>query len=422
MKRHLPFALSVVLMLSLNFYGCGSSGSSSLEPNPDAAEYADFGATLSNTFPAGLKAGGANADIAAALGKELSGTCLASYTDCPDITAANGGDSAAGEILMRLWGLDYNDACTEALIADGTCFNCVDCDTGSVGTTNFIIPTMLASPTTCDSTSTTAGRYVNMGVDPCFFDAMIGQINNIATCKTVAGGAVSLASAVPWYASWGLPETVNFSSYYSRGSGGGIWWTVNNGAAGDQQYFLSLDSDWLYSGIKDPATDKFMFFGTGSPAYYSGRGEGSGVNISAYAGTLSTIPAQFEAMQVRVQDEKYIERITSNETYIWYQSWSGTSFPAAPSEVATKKDSPSMNRCVLIGDKVVSSKYVPLAQCTASFATTFGIADSVTALNANDNYTLKVIDGETASAISFTTSLTPSVTSSSCLEETPVGE
>ncbi len=409
MKQALCAWVCIFLMAVV---ACGSS-SSSTGSNSAAAEYATFGHTLATVVPAGLKAGGSNANLSAPLAKNLSGECLASYTSCPNITASGGGDSNAGEILMRLWGLDYNSECTTARLADGTCFNCVDCQTSSVGTTNFIKPTLYAAPTTCTSISTSVGHYVNMGVDPCFFDNVIGQISNIATCKTVRGGAVNIATAVPWYASWGIPATVNFSSYYARDSGGGIWWTVNNGGTvGNQQYFFSLDSNWLYVGFKNVDTDKFLFLGTGSPVYYSARGEGSGVNISAYAGPVTGIPAEFEAIQVRVQSEKYIERMKSNGTYLWYQKWSSSDFPALPADVYGHKNSPTDNRCLLIGTSVVTSKYVPLADCVNSFGKA-----SVTELNQDDNFTLKVIDQQTASAVSFSTALTPTTTTS-CLQDT----
>lgn len=402
--------LLVSLLIGIAFvvYACGGSSSSS-STDGDAATYATYGTTLNNLVPAGLKAGGANLDISPGL-KELSGTCASpNFTDCPYLTVSGGGDSSAGEILMRLWGLDYNSECTAALMTAGTCFNCVDC--GATANGNFIKPTMLASPSLCATTSTTSGHYVNFGVDPCFFDNMIAQISNIATCKTVAGGAVSIATAVPWYASWGIPATINFSSYYSE-SNRGIWWTINNGASGADQYFLSLDSNWLYMGVKNSGTNEFLFLGTGSPSYYAGRGEGSGVNISAYAGPLNAITTTFEAIQVRDQSpNQYIERLRSNGSYLWYQAYSGSKFPLVPSDVDTVKDSPSDNRCVQIGStKVVESKYVPLQSCVDSFG-----AASVTALNQDSNYTLKIIDAQTASSISFATSLTTTVTATSCL-------
>ncbi len=409
--------LFVAVILLAGICGCGSSSSS-------GNAYSTFGQTTSNAIPAGLKAGGANANIAVAmLMKDLTGECLASYTDCPDLTAANGGDSNTGEILMRLWALDYGNACTDELIAAGTCFECEDCGTGY--NNRFYKPTMISAPTTCATTSSTSAKYVNMGVDPCFFDTIVGNISNIAACETVAGGSVDISTAVPWYASWGIPQTIDFSSYNLDSSGRNIWWTVNNGAAGTTQYFFSLDSSWLYVGLKDTSADTFLFLGTGSPAYYQAEatagGYTTGVNISAYAGTLSAIPAQFEAAQIRVQDpHKYIERmtskVTSNGSYLWYQSWSKSdgTFPETPADVATYKNSPSTNRCVQIGDSVGLSKYVPLETCVTEFGKT-SIAD----LNMDSNYTLKVIDGETASAISFTTSLTPTVSSTACLPETP---
>lgn len=408
MKKLLPTLMLVCTLIS---FGCGSSSNSS-GSNSTADTYAIFGKTLSDAVPTGLKTGGANADIAASVAKALSGQCLDSYADCPYLTTAGGGDSMTGEILMRLWGLDYHDECTSSLISAGTCFFCADCQAGEVGV-HYIKPTLLENPTACAATSTSTGRYVNFGVDPCFFDAMIGQISNIAECETVQGGAIDISSAIPWYASWGLSQTVNFSSYYARDGGGGIWWTVNSGASGNQQHFLSLDSNWLYMGVKDPGSDAFLFLGTGSPAYYNGLNEGNGVNIAAYAGTLSAIPAQFEAIQVRVQSPNdYIERMTSNGSYLWYQSWQGSDFPSTPDQVDTIKNTPTNTRCVQIGASIVSSKYAPLADCVTSFGKA-----SAEALNQDSNYTLKIIDGQTANSIDFSSSLTPATTTTSCLAQ-----
>lgn len=408
MKR-IIFSVFFLSFIAFAFNSCDSA-------NEAAQAYADFGETLSNVVPAGLKAGAIPSMYF--LKDELTGTCSDSYTDCPYVTATGGGDSATGEILMRIWGLDYNDECTAAKLADGTCFTCADCSTGI--SSNFIIPTLLAAPSTCATTSTTDGNYVNMGVDPCFFDAMIADISNIAECETVSGGAVDLSSAIPWYSSWGIPQTVDFSSYHSRSSGG-LWWTVNNGTAGNEQYFLSLDSDWLYAGIKDVDDDFFLFVGTGSPAYYTGLGEytasegGTGINISAYAGVLSAITTEFEAFQFRDQGEhNYIERVRSNGNHLWYQSWGSVSetFPETLAAVDTHKDTPYENRCLEIGTSISTSRYVAFSECVTSFSAT-----DVDELNLDSNYTLKIIDAATAGSIDFSTSLTPTITSNSCLEE-----
>lgn len=405
--------LSVVITCLFIAYGCGSSSSSSGGGSSSAAEYATFGKTLNDAVPAGLKTGGENASIVALTTKELSGNCAeGNYIECPGMMTAGGSDNQAAEIMFRLWTLDYNSECTDAFYQDGTCFVCDGC-TDNIASETFIKPTMLENPTACVSTATTAGRYANLGIDPCYFDSMIGQISNIDECKTVQGGAVDISTAVPWYASWGLAQTVNFSSYYSYGNGGGMWWTINNGAAGNQQYFLSLNSDWMYIGMKDSVNDEFMFIGSGSPAYYQSLSGYNGVNISAYTGTLSAIPAQFEAIQVRVQGElfDYIERLTSNGTYLWYQEWFLDGFPDAPADVATMKNSPTGNRCVQIGASVVASKYVPLAACVESFGKA-----SVEELNQDDNYTLKIIDGQTANSIDFSSTPTPT-TETSCLTQ-----
>lgn len=402
MKKNLLFCM-VLAISSIVLYSCSSSDSSSGQ----GLAYATFGRTLDAVVPAGLKAGGVNAN--ASINKSLFGPCLESYTDCPALTAENGGDSHAGEILMRLWGLDYSTQCNETSYADGTCFHCADC--GPTANGNFIKPTMFAAPTACGTTPSTSAHYVNLGVDPCFFDSTIANISNIETCKTTVGGNVDVSSAIPWYASWGIPQNVKFSSFYNDGDRS-FWWTINDGALSTDQYFLSLNSDWMYAGVKNSENNKFLFLGTGSPDYYNRRGEGYGINVSAYAGPLDTILTTFEAIQVRDQGtNQYIERLRSNGSYLWYQKYYNDQFPSTPAEVDAVKDTPTDNRCVQIGaTKVVDSKYVPLADCVASFE-----AASITALNQDSNYTLKVIDAQTAGSIQFTTSLTPTVTETSCL-------
>ena len=137
------------------------------ESDTTVADLTTFGAIVNAAIPSGLKLG--SSSFMHFSKNTLAGTCATDYTDCPYITVENGGDSSAGEILMRLWGLDYNDECTAAYLADGTCFTCADCSAGAA--LNFIKPTMLVDATACASTSTSDGHYVNMGVDPCFFDA-----------------------------------------------------------------------------------------------------------------------------------------------------------------------------------------------------------------------------------------------------------
>lgn len=404
MKR---FSLFGGCFLALLLCAYGSSSSSGT-----GEAYADFGRTTEQALPEGLKTGEASASLSAKFfAKDLSGTCAADYTDCPPVIASGGGDGQTAEILMRLWSIDYNNECTEAKVARGNCFDCVDCQTG-MGTTYFIRPRMYEDPTICSST--VDAHYVNMGIDPCFFDSLIYAITNIDECGSVQGGAVDASPVVPWYASWGIPQTVNFSSYYSRETGGGIWWSINSGSMGNNRYFLSLDPNWLYMGIKDITGDSFMFFGTASPAYNqtaaTAGGYTTGVNISAFAGTLSAIPAQFETMQIRVQDpQKYIERVKVKNANMWYQRWEGDDFPELPADVDTVKNSPSLNRCIKIRGNVNLSIYVPLTDCVAAFEKA-----SVEELNQDDNYILKVVDGQTASAISFSSALTPTATSS-CL-------
>lgn len=408
--RHISVLLAVLFVFSLN--ACSSTSSSSSGTTTEvAADYATFGQTLSAQIPAGLKVGGVNAQILA-IAKDLQGECATDYTDCPDITAENGGDSFAGEILSRLWGIDYDEECTQALIDAGTCFNCVDCnETG----TDFIEPTFLADPTTCATTSSTDARYVNFGIDPCRFDAIIAQISNLSTCIDVAGVDTSIASVVPWYASWGMPESITFSGFQSGSSDGGLWWSVKSGTSGTDQYFISVDSDWLYGSVRNTTSNRFVFFGTGSPAYYAGLGEGSGINIAGYAGTynpddLTVSTENFEAIQIRDQSpNSYANRMISNGSYVWAQSWNGTDFPSTPAELAGVKDSPSETRCLEIGTSVVTSKYVSLDACIASFGKA-----SATELNMDDNFILKLVDGETAGSVDFTSRLT-SVEETSCV-------
>ena len=307
--------------------------------------------------------------------------------------------------------MDYSSECTDEFLADGTCFTCEDCNNGSG--TDYIIPTVFADPTACATTETVDAHYVNMGVDPCFFDAQIADIQLVDTCATVEGGDVDISAVIPWYASWGIPQMINFSAVEDN-----MAWTINDGDDGTTQYFVQIDSDWLYAGIKDTTNNEFFFLGTGSPAYYVSNGEDAGININAYAGPyagpITSDTSEFEAMQVRDQgDNTYMSRMKSNGTYLWYAEWSSTddTVPMTPAEVAAKKNVPSENRCVLIGDSVSTSKYVPLAECVTSFE----VADT-TALNNDDLYILKVFDIETLNLIDFSTALTADV-AATCISE-----
>lgn len=249
---------SIGVVLAIFFMmSCGSSSSSGVTT---AADYAVFGATVSNAIPAGLKTSNPSANISALIKDLQAGVCSSSYQSCPSFTQTGGADSATGEILLRLWSLDYNSECTADYLADGTCIDCPECETGGYGS-NFIKPTMLASPTSCAATETSSARYVNFGVDPCFFDMLIAQIPNMATCASSTGRSVDISSAIPWHASWGLPQFIEFSGSTSTardGATGGFWWTVDEGDAGTSQYFLSIDDNWLHAGIKDPDNDRFM--------------------------------------------------------------------------------------------------------------------------------------------------------------------
>ena len=128
-----------------------------------------------------------------------------------------------------------------------------------------------------------------------------------------------------------------------------------------------------------------MFFGTGSPAYFGSTGEESGINISAYSGTLFKIPTSFEAIQVRDQGlNTYIERLKSNSSHVRYQKWNDSL--ETPAAVEAVKNSPNTNRCVEIGDSVATSKYVSFSDCVSSF----GSADT-DALNASvPRFSIKV--------------------------------
>lgn len=397
--------LTLVLCLFV-VCGCGSSSSSSGGSSTDAIPYASFGQTLNNSIPAGLKTAGTSTNIAILPDKTLSGDCLASYTNCPAVTAAGGSDEYVAEVLTRIWGLDYHDECTDAFIANNTCFLCNGCTGSDTGVLTLIKPTMLENPAACYSTPLTQGRYVNFEVDPCRFDLMIGTITTIKECETVKGAAVDISTAIPWYASWGLSQTVNFSSYSSVDK---LWWTINNGAAGNQQYFLALTPNYYFTGTKDPSSDTFIFIGANSPSTIVSN---SGGSVAAYAGTLSAITTQFEAIQVRAEgDYKYINRVKSNSSHVWYQGWFDSDFPSTSSEIESKKNNPTTYRCMEIGTSVTASKYVPLSDCV----TAFGKA-SVEELNEDSNYTLKIIDGTTIGSITESSALAPTTTTT-CVEE-----
>ncbi|HLD44140.1 MAG TPA: hypothetical protein VJC18_01790, partial [bacterium] len=125
----------------------------------------------------------------------------------------------------------------------------------------------------------------------------------------------------------------------------------------------------------------------------------------------SAITQTFEAIQIRDQEYTYIERMRVNATHLWYQSWDEASVPQTPDDVADVKDTPSDNRCLEIGDSIVASRYVPFEDCV----TAFGAAD-VNDLNGDENYTLKMIDIQTAGSIAFGTPITDTP-ETSCLEE-----
>ncbi len=410
----------LVLLVGVAFIVDCSSRGGTETGHSDAIPYANFGKTVSDAIPEGLRAVGAAANIATQM-KTLTGTCAGDYIDCPAFSEIGGGDSATGEILMRLWAMDYNDECLGDSGDEVDCFFCPDCNADESGTW-YLRPSMFLTSDSddasiCDSESTSGGRYVNFGIDPCFFDSMIAEIDNISECEGVVGGDVDISSAMPWYASWGVPQYVNFSGYSPR-SEGGMWWTVNDGDAGNEEYYFSVSSEWIFAGMKYPDDNKFIFFGTGSPSYYEGREElgledASGINIAAYAGSLEANPTDasnvtFEALQFRDQEEhRYIERMKSKITsedvaYIWYQAWQGEdAVPATPgAAVDAVKDSPTANRCVEVGSTVAGSKYVPLSDCVDAF----GVADVAT-LNLDDNYILKIIDVATANSMNFDTPL-----------------
>lgn len=415
--------LLVGLFFVLFTIGCGSSdvandttddeeNNDQEEETVEASTYATFGEAFSQNVPAGLK----NVEIDSNIAKELADTCVDTFTECPSITESGGADSSAGEILSKLWAIDYHDDCTDEMLENGECFTCPDCSEGDYS--NYIMPTVLEDAASCKTISTTEARYLNFGIDPCFFDGVIVQIDNMDDCATVEGGAVDISTAVPWYTTWEIPQTVEFSGYTKK-TEGGILWTINSGEAGDNQYFLSLDSDWLYGGIKDTANNEFFFFGTGSPAYYESMEQGNGINLSAYAGPITSDEQVFEVIQVRDQPPNtYIIRMKSNGTHLWFQKWDSGDFPATPEDVDAVKDTPTAGntRCVEIGESISTSKYVPLADCVDSFG-----SESIEDLNLDSNYKLKIIDGQTTGSIDFETSLT-SATETSCATETETAE
>lgn len=401
MKR---LSIQWILLFSIFvFISCASDDDSNLTAvsTTSVKSEADFGSTLNSAVPSGLKTGTASSSSSVYFIQpddrleDLSGTCLSDYTSCPNVTEENGWDSDTGEILSKIWAIDYNDECTSAKLADGTCFEL----TGATGYSKYIQPTLLEAPSTCSDLSTSDIKALNFGIDPCFFDAKIAEIQKYSECKDGDGTAYDISTIVPWYSTWSIPQTVTFKGF-SGTAGAGMYWTIAN--TDGKKYFISVDSNWLYGGIKDETNNEFFFFGTGSPAYYVSAGEDSGVNLSAYAGDIpvNNVLGTFETIQIRSQGaNKYIKRQLVNSTHVWYQSWSG-SFPTTSTEAENVKNTPDDNRCLEIGASVSQSKYVPFTNCYTAFSKA-----SQTEMNADSNFKLKIFDQQTLESINFSTRL-----------------
>ncbi len=421
-----PISVSIfVFSLAVSgwFVACNSSEDVTDVTETDASQYANFGATLSETLPAGLKtatAGGSNKvfDISDSLvNMALSGDCATNFTNCPTISESGGGDSQTGEILMKIWGMDYVDACTEV---SEICFHCPDCNTEG---TWYRKPTMMSNDgTDCATTESSDIVAVNFGVDPCAFDSTVASIE-MADCAEVEGTAQDISSILPWYASWNIPQNIAFSGFQAQGSGAGVgvYWSIVNSDNASGHYFVSLSDDWIHVGIKtrDATTgnlDEFLYIGAGSPDYYEGAGEDRGWNMSAYTGDIATdtnaATREVETYQSRSQGEhRYIQRTRINATHAYAQSWTNTdsTLPETDAEVATKKNNPSMTRCLEIGATVPASKYVPISDCV----TAFGATDEAD-LNNDDNYRLKIFSEAALKAQTFSERLTTS-TATACM-------
>ncbi|MBF0360500.1 MAG: hypothetical protein HQK49_05775 [Oligoflexia bacterium] len=418
MSKTLMNYFGLLLILSL-LISCSAKDSAPSGLTSGANAEAVFGTTLNSALPAGLKSGASSSDASSDISsdafidasidntlktvKDLTGTCLSDYTSCPYITATGGWDYTSGEILSKLWAIDYNNQCTSAYLTDGTCFQL----TGGNSYSTYIKPTVLSSPSECATMSSSNIKALNFGIDPCMFDNKVANIQNYSTCKSLAGTSFDISALVPWYSSWNIPQTVKFSGF-SGTAGAGMYWTISNDDS--KKYFISIDSNWLYGGIKDDVGKKFFFFGSGSPSYYDSIGEGSGMNLSAYSGDIPVngVLGNVQIIQVRSQgSNKYIIRQMINSTHVWFQYWN-TNFPTTPAAAALIKDTPDSNRCLQIGANVSLSKYVPFSDCVTAFSKT-----SVTELNQDSNFELKVIDEQTLNAVNFSTRFVSS--DSACL-------
>ncbi|MBC8258892.1 MAG: hypothetical protein H8E38_07745 [SAR324 cluster bacterium] len=390
-----------------------------------ASEYADFGASMSNALPIGLKSGTTSSSSKTKIRSALtlqSGSCTDNYTGCPTVSESGGGDSQTGEIVMKIWAKDYGNVCS---VASETCFHCPDCNSGG---TWYRKPTMMINDgKDCALTNSSNLVSVNFGVDPCAFDSTIQAIE-FDNCKTVEGTAYDISSIIPWYERWNIPKNVEFSAFQAQSgtssdSGSGIYWSVINAGNTKGLYFFDISKNWIHTGIKtrDNSTgelDEFLFIGAGSPTYYEGIGETSGWNMSAFAGDLASdnnsSTRVVETYQSRSQgSNRYIQRTKINATHAWAQTWSSSdsTLPETDGEVASKKNSPSTTRCLQVGSSISAAKYVPVTDCVTAFN-----ADNESDLNDDLNYRLKIFAEATLKTQSFSARPTTN-TSNVCLSK-----
>ncbi|MGK5088238.1 hypothetical protein WDW86_11830 [Bdellovibrionota bacterium FG-2] len=389
--------LGIVLVLSCSVLASVSCGRKSSGDEHPGAAYADFAKLTSDAVPSGFKTGGTAAFIDTSvmdLVTENQSTYLAdgcaSGDECLMVSTT---DSFSGEIFSKVWAMDYNGECTAAGIAAGTCFDCPSCNSAG---TKYNKPTMISDPTACATLSSMEAKYVNFGFDPCAFDSKVSNVANFDTCKASAGKAVDISTAIPWYASWGVPQSPIINGFSKDSTqGGSMWWGFVSNDPAKGKYFVSIDSTMLNAGIKDVTNNFVMYFGMGSTLSSYGA---DGPSLSGYAGTLSG--SSFETIQVRDQGaNKYINRIKSNDagTHIYAQSWDPATVPLTAADIAAKKDSPLSQRCVKLGAKVALAKFVPLSEC----ATAFGGS-----LPLDAAFIFKLIPLSALHEVQFTTALT----------------
>lgn len=375
--------LSVVIFASALAIAI-SCGDSDTTARPGSA-YADFGVTLESSIPAGFKTGGAgsratlNSDsMREAPGCRDSRSCLMTTS------------SSAGELFMKIWAMDYENECTDALVTAGTCFQCPACNANSG--TYYKKPLMLSAPETCPTAETT-GSFVNFGIDPCRFDIEIAQVDNFATCAAGTGTTMDITTVVPWAATWSVPTSITFLGYSN-----GLLWNFVDGDAANGKYFVQADTTQVFAGIKDVSNNFFMYFGVGATTTSFGE---TGPNLNGYAGTL-TGDRTFETIQIRNQTgdraiHRYINRVKSNAagTHVYMQQWSddGATRTAGANDLqaqagitAAKAAGPDSAYCALLGETVATSTFVELSVCITAFGHT-----TQAELDDDDNYYFKLI-------------------------------